>query len=90
MIKVTLCRSYSGKDWWKVNRKAKGAFIREFKDISELAGFLNRTKRLYLPKASEELTRDQLLSLFRKLGSLQGKFRFIPTFPNEEAMYHLR
>lgn len=86
MLKVTLCRSYSGKNWWKVNKKGKGSFTREFKDISELALFLNKTTKIYLPKAREELTSDQVTSLWRKLESLKGKFRFVPTFPDEEAL----
>lgn len=84
MIKVTMARSYAGDKWWKVNKKAKGSFTREFKDLSELAKFIHSTKRVWFPKLYEELTNRQWTSLWNKIHALEGRLRFIPTFPDEE------
>lgn len=70
MIKITCCRI--GKKQY--NRRCKGSFIKEFKNLGQLAAFVCRSEQsLFFPFITTELTRQQLYQLQQKMYSMRIK-----------------
>lgn len=70
-MKITCCRAGT---YARPNRKEKGKFIREFKNIEELAAFISQTNHLmYFPYIRTELTKKERITLHNKIFSLQRR-----------------
>lgn len=68
MIKITCCRNGSR---FRLNRECKGQFVKEFKDLNELALWWYKSRRkIFFPKIRQELSKEQVRTLCLKYDAL--------------------